>query len=272
MAFQFGYEGTGNGWLVRRTAYSNVATVTAATTASGIYRMQLIVNFDANPTVIGGQTFNDGAGTLYVKQLADASGNPVNDIFRLADPTTANVDLGIATGMGTACRSALLANWDGVLARVTETTERSTTSRSRTASRRSRHLIGPPNSGNWLTSGNFYLTTPNGIGAEADFTAGATSDATVFADSAVTVGTMKINNPHSYVFSGAGSLTLQTSSGSKLCGCRTGEASCKDQSSADHRQQHDVQRCRRRDAENFGSDDRQCRKGRHADRQRGGCV
>ena len=60
VAFQFGYESTGAGWFVRRAAYSNTATVTAATTASGLYQMQLVVNFMANPVTISGGSYFDG--------------------------------------------------------------------------------------------------------------------------------------------------------------------------------------------------------------------
>ena len=219
VAFQFGYEPTGTGWFVRRAAFSNTGSITANTTASGVYRMQLVVNFNANPVVIGGQTFNDGAGTLYVKQLADANGNPVNDVYRLADPTTANVNLGLNTGLGT-LGAANPANWNGVMARVANNGGLDNI------------IFGsglpatPPtwatDAGNWLSSGNWYLTVPNAVDAEADFTMGARTASTVYADSPVTVGTMKFNNPFGYVISGAGSLTLQTSSGSALIDVQQG--------------------------------------------------
>jgi hypothetical protein len=219
VAFQFGYESTGTGWFVRRAAFSNTGSVTANTNASGTYRMQLVVDFNANPVVIGGQTFNDGAGTLYVKQLADADGNPVNDVFRLAAPTTANVNMGLATGMGT-FGAANPANWNGVMARVANNGGIDNIVFG------SGLPVTPPtwaaDAGNWLSSGNWYLTVPNAAGAEADFTMGARSSSTVFADSPVTVGTLKFDNPFGYVIAGAASLTLQTVSGAALVDVQAG--------------------------------------------------
>ena len=214
VAFQFGYE-VNRRWLVRtpRGLLQYWQQSPPRQRPAALYRMQLVVNFDANPVVIGGSTFNDGAGTLYVKQLADANGNPVNDVFRLADPSTANVNLGLNSGMGT-LGAANPANWNGLSMRVADNGALDNVV----------ITSGLPNSpptwaadaGNWLSSNNWYLTVPNGVGAEADFTTAARADSTVFADSAVTVGTMKINNTHSYVFSGAGTLTLQTPVGRRL--------------------------------------------------------
>lgn len=209
VAFQFGYESTGSGWFVRRAAYSNTGSIVAATDASGTYRMQLVVNFDANP-VSGG---NDAAGTLYVKQIADANGNAVNDVYRLAAPNAANVNLGLTTGMGS-LGAANPVNWNGLSMRLAD--NGALDNIAITSGLPNTPPIWAADAGNWLSSGNWYLTVPNAVDAEADFTAGARQDSTVFADSAVTIGKMVINNAHTYVFGGAGSLTLQVSSGSAL--------------------------------------------------------
>ena len=268
VAFQFGYESSGAGWFVRRAAYSGTGSVTAATTANGVYQMQLVVNFMANPVTISGGSYFDGAGTLYVKQLTDASGNPVNDVFRLADPTVANVNLGLTTGMGT-LGGANPANWNGLTARVADNGGIDN------ILFKDGLPAGPPvwatDAGNWLSSGNWYLSVPNGVDAEADFTGGARQDSTVFADTAVTVGTMKFNNHPQLCLFRCGIADIANFQWLSPGGCRTGEHS-EDQSSAVHREQHDVQCDQRRHAEDLRSDDRQRGQNRHADRRRIGCV
>lgn len=70
-------------------------------------------------------------------------------------------------------------------------------------------------SGNWHTSSNWLSgAVPNGIGAQADFSGIITSNRTVFTDTAVTVGTLQLENVNSYVLAGAGTLTIQNSGGS----------------------------------------------------------
>ncbi len=69
-------------------------------------------------------------------------------------------------------------------------------------------------SGDWNTGGNWANSTvPNGVGAEADFFGVITSAATVSTAVPVTAGLLNFNNANSYTIGGAGSLTLQTSSG-----------------------------------------------------------
>jgi hypothetical protein len=72
-------------------------------------------------------------------------------------------------------------------------------------------------SGDWNLSGNWANgTVPNGVGAEADFFNAITASHTVYSDIPVTVGTLNFNNARTYVLGGAGTLTLQASSGNAL--------------------------------------------------------
>ncbi len=69
-------------------------------------------------------------------------------------------------------------------------------------------------SGDWNVNGNWTNgSVPNGVDAEADFFGAITANHTVYSDIAVTVGTIHFNNPNTYVIAGAGSLTLQVSTG-----------------------------------------------------------
>jgi hypothetical protein len=69
-------------------------------------------------------------------------------------------------------------------------------------------------SGDYNASGNWGNgTVPTGVGAEADFFGAITAAHTVFTDVPITVGTINFNNANKYVLAGAGSLTLQVSSG-----------------------------------------------------------
>ena len=70
-----------------------------------------------------------------------------------------------------------------------------------------------PTSGNWNLLSNWSGVVPNGVGAEADFFGAATSNSTVYTDSAITVGTINFNNANLYEITGTGSLTLQASTG-----------------------------------------------------------
>ena len=209
IAFMFGYEATGSAWYVRPAAFGTAVQVTA--TPSGTWRAQLVVDFAANSS--------NGSGTLYVKQLFDGSGNPVNDVFHVPDPLLANVNLGIqrmATLTGGAPQAADPANWNGLMAR--------------TAGNGSLDNIvidsgvptGSPQwalnaAGNWNSATNWYpAVAPNAVGAEASFGGIISTDRSIFADTPVTVGTLRMGNTASYVIGGAGTLTLQTSSGSAL--------------------------------------------------------
>ena len=200
----------------------NTGTVTATTTASGIYRMQLVVDFQANVSTVvdsihGGFVF-DGSGTLYVRQLADASGNPVSDVFRLADSKTVDVNLGLS-GMG-GFGGADPTNWNGIDMRVANNggldnivfTNGLPTTVSTWAA----------DAGDWLSSGNWYIGVPNAIGAQANFTAGARNNSTVYADSAITAGTINFDSAKTYNISGAGSLTLQVATGNAAINVVTG--------------------------------------------------
>jgi arabinogalactan endo-1,4-beta-galactosidase len=69
----------------------------------------------------------------------------------------------------------------------------------------------------WNTTGNWLGgAVPNGVGAEADLLAAITTPQTLSSRVAVTLGSLYLNNANSYTISGAGSLTMQVSSGSAL--------------------------------------------------------
>ncbi len=64
-------------------------------------------------------------------------------------------------------------------------------------------------SGNWANG-----IVPNGTGAVAQFHGGTTRPRSVYADIATTAGELSFDNANSYVLGGAGSLTIEVSSGS----------------------------------------------------------
>jgi hypothetical protein len=68
-------------------------------------------------------------------------------------------------------------------------------------------------SGNWLNGQNWFGPTPNGVDDTARFLDKSTSAHTVVADSAVTVGTLRMENASTYLLTGAGNLTMQVSTG-----------------------------------------------------------
>ena len=78
---------------------------------------------------------------------------------------------------------------------------------------------GPPQwvpnaSGDWNVASNWNGgVVPNAVGAEADFFGAISSNHTVYTDIPVTAGTINFNNANTYVITGAGSLTLQASTG-----------------------------------------------------------
>ncbi|CAN5586273.1 hypothetical protein BH09PLA1_BH09PLA1_26980 [soil metagenome] len=81
----------------------------------------------------------------------------------------------------------------------------------------------PTTSGDWNVAGNWVSgTVPNSIGAQADFLGGITAPATVYSNTAITVGTINFNNPNTFVISGAGSMTLQASAGNAFVNVVTG--------------------------------------------------
>jgi hypothetical protein len=168
---------------------------------------------------------NNGSGSLYIKQLFDGSGNPVNDVFHAADPSLLNVNLGIqrmATVSGGAPYAADPANWNGMMVRTAGNGGLDNISISTDA------LTGSPQwalnaAGNWANGANWYpAVTPNGVDAAASFGGIISSDHTIYSDTPVTVGTLHISNSNTYVLTGAGTLTLQTSTGSALVDVQAG--------------------------------------------------
>jgi hypothetical protein len=73
--------------------------------------------------------------------------------------------------------------------------------------------------GQWDLGANWTNGYPNGIGAEADLlssttgTNGITANHSIYADVPITLGTLNFNNTNTYVVTGAGSLTMQNSTG-----------------------------------------------------------
>jgi PEP-CTERM motif len=69
--------------------------------------------------------------------------------------------------------------------------------------------------GDWNSAANWAnRTIPNGIDQTATLGAVITAAHTVFTDTPITLGTLHFNNPNTYVLTGAGSLTMQVSTGS----------------------------------------------------------
>jgi hypothetical protein len=76
---------------------------------------------------------------------------------------------------------------------------------------------GIPGTGEWQTGGNWLNGTANlGVGADSEFLSAITAPSNVYTDTALTTGTIHFNNSNEYVLDGAGSLTLQVSSGNAL--------------------------------------------------------
>jgi hypothetical protein len=76
--------------------------------------------------------------------------------------------------------------------------------------------------GDWHNPANWSGGVPNGVDAEAKFLSAITGTSTVFADTPVTVGTMRFNNANMYHVTGGASLTLQVSTGSALVDVQAG--------------------------------------------------
>jgi hypothetical protein len=68
-------------------------------------------------------------------------------------------------------------------------------------------------SGDWTSAANWTNGAPNGVGYEAQFLGAITSPRTVVADAAIKVAKITFNNANRYTITGAGSLTLQTNTG-----------------------------------------------------------
>ncbi|MCS7033760.1 MAG: PEP-CTERM sorting domain-containing protein [Phycisphaerae bacterium] len=72
-------------------------------------------------------------------------------------------------------------------------------------------------SGEWNVAGNWTLgTIPNGADATAEFLGIITAPSTVYTDVPRVLGSLNINNANTYVITGAGSLTMQTTTGNAL--------------------------------------------------------
>jgi hypothetical protein len=221
IAFMYGYE-IGLGWYVRQASFGSNKTYLPAAVPDGVWEAQLIVDLAANQATVKDNSTGDnitgynGSGSLYVKQLSDAGGNPVSDVFHAVDKSLLNFDLGImrmASVNGGAQWASDPNNWDGMMIRTAGNGGLDNISISTDP------LTASPQwalngAGSWTNDGNWYpSSTPNGVGAVADFGAALTAPHTVYADTDVTVGTLHVNNANTYVFAGAGSLTLQTATG-----------------------------------------------------------
>jgi hypothetical protein len=77
-------------------------------------------------------------------------------------------------------------------------------------------------SGDWTVSTNWLGGVPNAVDAEAHFLAAITQAQTVYADTGVTAGWLDFDNANTYVLTGAGSLTLDVSTGSAQMSVLTG--------------------------------------------------
>jgi hypothetical protein len=105
--FEFGFSK--NNWFVRQAALGTTTTSAASLgSASTTWYCELRVDLTAN----GG----DGAGSLFLQQLGDSSGNPVTDTLK---PVTAlqNVNLGISR-MAANGGSSNPAAWNGIFTRL----------------------------------------------------------------------------------------------------------------------------------------------------------
>src|SRR5438874_665439 len=159
----------------------------------------------------------NGSGSLYIRQIYDETGNPVNDVFHAADPLLLDVNLGLmrmASVSGGAAPAANPANWNGLMIRTANNGGLDNINISTDP------ITGAPQwalnaAGNWNSKANWYPgTVPNGIGAQAMLGTVISADRTVFTDTPVTLGNLNFNNTNAYVIGGAGSFTLQVSTGS----------------------------------------------------------
>jgi hypothetical protein len=77
--------------------------------------------------------------------------------------------------------------------------------------------------GDWNAGPNWNVgNPPSGVDVEADLLGAISSTHTISSATAITLGTLRFNNANAYVLSGAGSLTMQTSSGSALVDVQLG--------------------------------------------------
>jgi hypothetical protein len=74
-----------------------------------------------------------------------------------------------------------------------------------------------PGGGNFSLASNWTTNSvPNGVGAIVRFSDGITAPSTITVDSPVTLGLVKLDSTQSYTLAGAGTITLQTSSGDAI--------------------------------------------------------
>ncbi len=90
------------------------------------------------------------------------------------------------------------------------------------ATQSSKSAYASTGSGDYNVSGNWTNAVPNGVDAEADFLGSITANHTVYSDTSITLGKIVFNNASTYVLAGAGSLTLQTSTGSASVDAQAG--------------------------------------------------
>ena len=77
--------------------------------------------------------------------------------------------------------------------------------------------------GGWTVASNWSNgTIPNGVGTEADFYGAISASQSIASGVAVTLGTIRFNNSNTYTLGGAGSLTLQDTSGAALIDVESG--------------------------------------------------
>lgn len=78
-------------------------------------------------------------------------------------------------------------------------------------------------SGDWNVASNWSTgVVPNGVGAEARMYGAIGSSKSVYADSSITLGTLRVNNANAYVIGGAGDLTLDGGGSSALVDVQSG--------------------------------------------------
>lgn len=70
--------------------------------------------------------------------------------------------------------------------------------------------------GDWSDAASWSIAAPNGIDDAASLAGAITSARTIYADKPVTLGTLRFNNPNTYVLTGTARLTMQVSEGSAL--------------------------------------------------------
>jgi hypothetical protein len=77
-------------------------------------------------------------------------------------------------------------------------------------------------SGDWNTASNWSAGVPNAAGAEARLTGAITSSKTIYTDTAVTLGALRIDNANTYVIAGSGTLIMDGGAASALVEVQTG--------------------------------------------------